>query len=84
MSAHISVLLGSAKHTLSLESCGIEGWPFLPGTVTSKTPNSFLVIGVASRFQSLKSPIRYARRAFGAHSRYRTSPLGWTRKPKRS
>jgi hypothetical protein len=67
--------------TLIFESWGIVGWPFWPGTVTSKTPKSFLVIGVASRFQPLKSPMRYARRAFGAHSRYMTSPLGWTMRP---
>jgi hypothetical protein len=40
-----------------------------------------LVMGVASRSQLLKSPMRYARKAFGAHSRYTTSPFGWTRKP---
>lgn len=29
----------------------------------------------------LKSPIRYALKAFGAHSRYVTSPFSWTTKP---
>lgn len=59
----------------------MAGLPSLPGIVTSKTPKSFLVMGVASRSQLLKSPIRYARRALGAHSRYTTSPFAWTLKP---
>jgi hypothetical protein len=44
--------------TLSLESWGIAGWPLTPGTVTSKTPYSSFFMGVASRSQLLKSPIR--------------------------
>lgn len=47
-----------SKHTLILESWGIEVCPFLPGTVISNTPYSFLFIGCESRFQSLKSPMR--------------------------
>ena len=46
------------KRTLILESWGMVGCPSLPGTVTSKTPKSFLVMGVASRSQLLKSPMR--------------------------
>jgi hypothetical protein len=71
--------------TLSLESCGIAGSPFeLGGIVISQTPYSFLVIGWDVLFQlsnavsrgepkvgwcSLKSPIRTASFAPGAHSR---------------
>jgi len=48
---------------------------------TSQTPKSSFVIGVASRSQLLKSPIKYARRALGAHSRYTTSPFSLTLNP---
>ena len=40
------------RHTLTLVLCEIASWPSFAGRPTSHTPNSFLVIGVASRFQS--------------------------------
>ena len=37
--------------TFTLELCGIPSWPSFAGSVTSQTPKSPLVIGVASLFQ---------------------------------
>ena len=72
---------GIMKEIFNLLLCVIAGTPACAGSTISQTPKSFLVKGCDSLFQPLKSPMRYARSALGAHSRYVMSPLSEKVKP---